>query len=85
MNADLMILEGMFGEDERQERAEVSHHMMMQEAADIAKKTNAKKLWLTHYSPATPEPEIFQDELREIFPETLVSTDGTVTTLQFED
>jgi len=83
--ADLMILEGMFGEREKQERAEVSHHMMMQEAAEIARSCGAKRLWLTHYSPATPEPELFAEELMEIFPETLVSTDGTMTTLQFED
>jgi len=84
-DADLMILEGMFGEHDKQERAEVSHHMMMQEAARIAKNVNAKKLWLTHYSPATPEPELFADELKEIFPETVVCTDGTLAKLQFDD
>lgn len=84
-NADLMILEGMFGEHEKQERAEVSRHMMMQEAAEIAANVNAKQLWLTHYSPATPEPEIFAEELKEIFSETVVCTDGMTTTLQFAD
>lgn len=84
-DADLLILEGMFGEPDKQERAEVSRHMMMQEAAEIAKKTKAKKLWLTHYSPANPEPELFEEELKTIFPETAVCTDGTFTTLRFED
>ena len=84
-DADLMILEGMFGEHEKQERAEVSHHMMMQEAAQIASRACAKKLWLTHYSPATPEPEIYEAELKEIFPETVVCADGATARLQFED
>ena len=83
--ADLMILEGMFGEPDKQERAEISHHMMMQEAAQLAKETGAKELWLTHYSPATPEPEQYEAQLREIFPQTVVSQDGRMTTLRFED
>ncbi len=83
--ADLMILEGMFGEHEKQERAEISHHMMMQEAAHLAAKTNARELWLTHFSPATPEPEIFEEELKGIFENTVIGTKGLAKTLQFVD
>lgn len=84
-DADLMILEGMFGEHEKQERAGESHHMMMQEAAQIAAKCNARTLWLTHFSPATPEPELFADELRTIFENTVIGTDGINCTLQFDE
>ncbi len=84
-DADLMVLEGMFGEHDKQERAIVSHHMMMQEAAQLAKECAARELWLTHFSPATPEPELFVDELREIFSNTVISTDGMMKTLQFEE
>ncbi len=84
-DADLLILEGMFGEHDKQERARISGHMMMQEAAEIAKKTNAKQLWLTHYSPATPEPELFEEELKEIFSETVICSDGMFARLQFAD
>ena len=84
-DADLMILEGMFGEHDKQARAEVSHHMMMQEAAAIAAKTGAKELWLTHYSPATPDPELFAEELNAIFHNTVVAKDGITKTLQFQD
>ena len=83
--ADLMILEGMFGEHDKQARAEVSHNMMMQEAAAIAAKTGAKELWLTHYSPATPDPELFAEELNAIFHNTVVAKDGITKTLQFQD
>lgn len=83
--ADLLILEGMFGEPEKQARAETSHHMMMQEAARIAARVQAKELWLTHYSPATPEPELFEEELKAIFPGTVIAKDGQTVTLQFRD
>ncbi|MBQ6719653.1 MAG: ribonuclease Z [Oscillospiraceae bacterium] len=84
-DADLVILEGMFGEPEKQARAEVSHHMMMQEAAEIAAKVNAGELWLTHYSPATPEPEQFEAELRTVFANTVIAKDGQTKTLKFQD
>ena len=84
-NADLLILEGMFGEHDKQARAETSHHMMMQEAAAIAAKANAKELWLTHYSPANPEPEQFEGELKEIFANTIIAKDGQSVTLQFRE
>lgn len=84
-NADLLILEGMFGEPDKQERAEISHHMMMQEAARFAASLNAAELWLTHYSPATPDPEQFEEELKGIFANTVISKDGQAVTLQFQD
>jgi len=85
VDADLMILEGMFGEPDKQARAETSHHMMMHEAARIVAKANAKELWLTHYSPATPEPELFEAELKAIFENTVIAKDGQNMTLQFRD
>ena len=85
MDADLMILEGMFGEHDKQARAETSHHMMMQEAATLAVKTNSRQLWLTHYSPANPEPEQFEEELKTIFENTVIAKDGQSMTLQFRD
>ena len=81
--ADLLVLEGMYGEAEKLPRAQEAHHMMMQEAAAIARDANAKALWLTHFSPATPEPEIFADELREIFENTVIGSDGMMQTLRF--
>lgn len=84
-DADLLILEGMFGEPEKQERAEVTHHMMMQEAAEIAARAAARELWLTHYSPATPVPEIHEASLKAIFPNTVLPADGRTITLKYPD
>lgn len=83
--ADLMVLEGMFGEPEKQARAVECNHMTMQEAAQTAAKAEAKELWLTHYSPANPEPELFLDDLRSIFPATVIGQDGMMKTLRFAD
>lgn len=84
-DADLLILEGMYGDPEKQARAEFTHHMMMQEAAEIAAKVGARELWLTHYSPATPAPEIYGDALKAIFPDTVLPADGRTKTLRFQD
>ena len=84
-DADLFILEGMFGEEEKHARALETHHMTMQEAAALAKGANAKELWLTHYSPATPHPEEFEAPIKEIFENTIISIDGQAKTLSFEE
>ena len=83
--ADLMVLEGMFGEPEKQARAIECNHMTMQEAARIAAEAEAEALWLTHFSPANPEPEVFAEDLRTIFPETVIGRDGMMKTLRFTD
>lgn len=85
LDADLLILEGMFGEPEKLPRAKISSHMMMSEAAAIAREAKAKELWLTHYSPATPEPEIYRDTVQEVFANTVIAVDGQSKTLLFQD
>lgn len=84
-NADLLVLEGMFGEPEKLGRAVEARHMLMQEAAAIAAEAGAKQLLLTHFSPANPEPEMFLEELRGIFPATVIGTDGYCIQLRFPE
>lgn len=83
--ADLLILEGIFGDPMKQQRAELTCHMMMQEAADIAAQAGAKELWLTHLSPATGHPDEYLHALREIFPNTIIGTDGLFKILRFQE
>ena len=84
-NADLMILEGMYGEKDKQEKARQYRHMTMQEAAEIAKKTEPKELWLTHFSPSVVKPDGFAEEIRKIFPATIFPKDGRSVTLRFAE
>ena len=85
LDADLLILEGMYGESEKLQNAKENKHMMLTEAAGLAAKARPRRLWLTHYSPAMPHPEEYMDEVRRIFPEAVAARDGQSLELGFED
>lgn len=85
MDSNLLILEGMYGEKEKEEDAVSKKHMTMQEAAQIANKTHPKELWLTHFSPAERYPENYRSEIQSIFYNTKINNDGNNKTLGFED
>ena len=84
-DADLLIAEGMYGDKEKQENAIEHKHMMMQESAQIAKDANVKELWYTHYSSAMVNPKEYEESLKEIFENIVISKDGEHTTLCFSD
>ena len=81
--ADLFICEGMYGDLAERERLYEKSHMLMQDAAVIAAAAEAKLLWLTHFSPANPDPAQYLTELQQIFPATVVSKDGERVELKF--
>ena len=83
-DADLFICEGMYGEKEKQAKAREYKHMTMYEAANLAKIAQPKQLWLTHYSPSMAHPEEFAEEVRSIFPNTMIPKDGMTIELDFE-
>lgn len=83
--SDLFICEGMYGENEKLAKAKERRHMLFAEAATLARDSGSKELWLTHYSPALPEPEYFIENARCIFPNTVAAKDRTTKTLMFED
>ena len=59
--------------------------MTMFEACEIAKKTNPKEMWLTHYSPSLIRPKDYLEEIQKIFPNTKCAKDGWSIDLQYED
>ena len=83
--ADLFICEGMYGEDGKEKKAREYKHMTFYEAARLAKNANAKRLWLTHYSPSLVRPEEFIGKVRKIFPNALPGKDGKTITLDFQE
>ena len=83
--SDLLILEGMYGDWDKFDRVKEHKHMMMQEAAEIAREVQPSELWFTHYSPAMVHPENYEKELKKIFPNLVIPRDGQVTELNFED
>ncbi len=84
-NADLFICEGMYGEPEKKEKAKEYKHMTFYEAAEMAKRAEVAKLWLTHYSPSLTYPEMYKKEVQAVFPETYLAKDGWSAELRFED
>ncbi len=84
-DSDLFICEGMYGEPDKYANAREHRHMMIQEAAQIAKEADVKEMWLTHYSPSLVHPEEFLKEAKQIYPNTVLGKDGLSTELDFED
>lgn len=83
--ADLFICEGMYGEPDKKVKAKENKHMTFYEAAELAKRAEVKKMWLTHYSPSLNRPEEYLAAVRKIFAETEVCKDGKTIELVFEE
>ena len=83
--ADLFICEGMYGERGSEKKAAEHKHMNFAEAALLARDAGVKELWLTHFSPAMNHPEQFLETAQEIFPNTVIGTDGMSRTMTFEE
>lgn len=84
VDSDLLILEGMYGEQDKLAKARENKHMTMYEAAKLARAAGVPQLWLTHYSPSLTHPEEFLGEVRKIFPKTIAAKDGRSIELNFE-
>lgn len=83
--ADLFVCEGMYGEDEKLEKAIENKHMLFSEAAKLALKGQVKELILTHFSPALSEPEEFILNAQNIFENTVIGFDGILRNIAFEN
>lgn len=83
--ADLFICEGMYGEPGMEKKAREHRHMTMMEAAEIARKAEPARMWLTHFSPSLVRPDLYMNTVREVFPEAIAARDGQEITLNFEE
>ena len=83
--ADLAILEGMYAEPEKLEKAKQYRHMTFYEAAKLAQKAEVSELWLTHYSPSLMHEERYLKAVQKIFKNTRLGEDGLKTVLTFPD
>ena len=80
-DSDLLVCEGMYGDDEMIDKVREKGHMVFSQSADIATRSGSKELWLTHYSPAMPEPKMYEKQVRAQFRNTIISKDGQKKTL----
>lgn len=83
--ADLLICEGMYGEDGKEAKAREYKHMTMYEAANLAVKAQPREMWLTHYSPSLTRPDEYIDKVRKIFPRAKAARDGWSKELDFDE
>lgn len=84
-DSDLLVCEGMYGEDEKLSAAVDNKHMTFAEAAGIARESGVRELWLTHYSPAEQQPQEHLINAQKIFPGSYAGYDGKSTVLKFEE
>lgn len=83
--SDLFICEGMYGEDDKEDKAKENKHMTFKEAAYLAKEAGVREMWLTHFSPSLVRPADYVGSIRGIFENVSVGTDGKSVKLVFEE
>ena len=83
--ADLLVLEGMYGTEDKRPQALKNHHMLFAEAAETARKAGTGGLLLTHFSTSLEDPEEFLPEARAIFEKTWAAKDGQTVTMRYPE
>ena len=84
-DADLLIHEATFG-DEEAERAVETGHSTAREAAQIARDSGVRKLLLTHFSARySRDATTLEREAKQLFARTLIAKDGMEVDVPFRD
>jgi ribonuclease Z len=83
--ADLLVIEGTYGDPADAENAIENKHMLFSEAAEIGRQAAARQVWLTHFSAKLLDPERFAGEAQRIAPATTIGRQGLTTSLRFDD
>ncbi len=84
-DADLLILEGMYGEEDKRPQALKNHHMLFSEAAEVARQAGAGGLLLTHFSTSLEDPEACLPQARNVFEKTWVAHDGLTVKMRYPE
>ena len=84
-NADLLVHEATFG-DEEADRAVETGHSTAREAAMVARDAEARRLVLTHFSARySHDASELEREARQVFPKVLAARDGTEIDVPYAD
>jgi ribonuclease Z len=82
---DLLICEATYLLPGDEARAAEHDHLHLAETCRIAREAGARRLWLTHFSQAVPDPAALEEQVRELCPLAEVGRDGMTATLRFRD
>lgn len=75
----------MYAEKEKLAKAKQYKHMTFYEAADMAKKAQVQELWLTHFSPSLVKAQDYMPQVRKIFENAHLGSDGKKAELIFTE
>jgi ribonuclease Z len=84
-DCDLLVSEATYGDPADGQKAIENKHMTFAEAAAMAAAARARALWLTHFSPAVPNPDFFRREAEAVFPNVVIGREHLTTTLAYAD
>ncbi len=83
--ADLLTIEGTYGDPADAENAVENKHLLFSESAEIGRQAGVRQLWLTHFSAKMLEPQRYLGEATRVLPGSTIGYEGLSTTLRFED
>jgi ribonuclease Z len=83
--ADMLVIEGTYGDPADAENAVENKHMLFSEAAEVGRQAAVRQIWLTHFSAKLLDPARFAGEAQRIVPATTIGYEGLTTTLRFSD
>lgn len=84
-DVDLLVCEATYGDPADRPKAIENKHMTFGEAGLFAAAARARQLWLTHFSPAVPNPDYFRKEAEAAFPAVVIGREHLYTTLSYPD
>ena len=84
-DADLFICEAMYGDEMDISKAIKNKHMLFREAASLAVRGNAKQLLLTHFSPSIEDPNVFENNSKSVFENTIIGYDRFSTQIKYPE
>ena len=83
-DADLLLCEATYGENEQGQLAADHGHMNFAQAGELAAKAQVKRLWLMHYSQMVEDPMAYLPNAQAQFAGAECGEDGKEITLQFD-
>jgi ribonuclease Z len=84
-DADFVVCEATYGDDEDQPKAELHRHMTVREAATLAARAGVGTLWLTHFGAGMTDPEAYAETARSVFPGAVMGAAGLTGRLTFRN
>jgi ribonuclease Z len=84
-DVDLLICEATYGDPADRTKAIENKHMTFAEAGAFGAAARARAMWLTHFSPAVPNPDYFRREAEAAYPNVVIGREHLSTTLSYPD